>query len=50
MTDATGLFVYCALIALGLSLTFLILVCLCTTLITWVLIIGLIVVWYFIDC
>ncbi len=41
ITDAKWLFTYCALIALGISLLFLILICMCTTLITWILVIGL---------
>lgn len=41
MTDAVGIFGWCALIALGISLAFLLLICLCTTLITWILVVAL---------
>jgi hypothetical protein len=41
MTDAVGLFGWCTLIALGLSLVFLLLICLCTSLITWVMVVAL---------
>jgi hypothetical protein len=44
MTDATSLFGWCALISLGVSLLFLVLVCLCTTLIAWILLLSLCVV------
>ena len=43
MTDGIRLYAWCALIALGLSLLFLILICLCTGLITWILLIALVV-------
>lgn len=41
MTEAYSLFGYCALIALGISLVFLILICMCTSLISWILILAL---------
>ena len=41
LIQAKKLFIYCALIALGLSLVYLILSCLMTTLIVWVMMIGL---------
>ncbi len=44
LVDAYNLFIYCALIGLGLSLVFLILICMCTTMITWILLLGLVVV------
>ena len=44
MTDAYGLFGACALFALLVAIVFMILICLCTSLITWILILALIVV------
>lgn len=44
MADGVKAFGYCVLIALGISLLFLLLICMCTTIITWVLVILLAVV------